>query len=137
MPSKKTTTTTKKMSATVQVAIITTIGTVIVALITGFITLAQKNDNPIVSASSTPNPTATPIPTITTSPTQAPIYSLKSGTLDIPPSSSLRSFFGSGIIKKNFMAKVIFYVPYSANKGVWDVGFTFGDGVRVVVVSSG
>jgi hypothetical protein len=136
-----------KESVNVSVAKITLIGTIVTGilslvgvLVAQYYTVAGEQTKIFAAKTESALIVETPtiaIPTNTISPTQAPIYSLPSGTLDIPPSSSLRSFFGSGIIKKNFMAKVIFYVPYSADKGVWDVGFTFGDGIRVVVVSSG
>lgn len=65
MPPRKTTP--KRMSPTVQVALITALGTVAVAAITGFFTLAQKSDTPL-SPSNTPDtlPLNSPNPTATT-----------------------------------------------------------------------
>lgn len=123
MPGRKTTVTPKKLSVTVQAAILTVVGTIMGALITGLFGLAEKNntpsfptDTPTIIPTSTPNPTATP--------TYVSILGPQNGALKHDGNGGVE-WKMAGTSVKNFIAEATFINPYSASDHRWDINIFF------------
>ena len=66
-----------------------------------------------------------------TSPPQL-VYSLQNDEI---PITSNQERFHSGKIMENFMAKVTFHTPYSADVSTWSAGIIFGDNNKIILHS--
>jgi hypothetical protein len=51
----------------------------------------------------------------------------KNGSLKHDPSDTYIELYSANISVADFVAQVVFYVPYSTSKGSWDFGFLFRD----------